>query len=78
MTDMAPHDVATHGPQSARITPPPLRLSPVAHDPHVPVDLLLTEWLRLRTIVDAVLQRADRRDGASSHPLATSQEHLDG
>jgi hypothetical protein len=78
MTDMAPHDVATHGPHPARITPPPLRLSPVAHDARAPVDSLLSEWLRLRTIVDAVLQRADGRDGASSHPLATNQEHLDG
>ncbi len=78
MTDMAPHDVATNGPHPARITPPPSRLSPVAHDTHAPVAPLLSEWLRLRTIVDAVLQRADGRDGASSHPLATNQEHLDG
>ena len=75
MTDIAPHHVAAHGPHPARITPPPLRPSPVAH---APVDRLLSEWLRLRTIVDALLQRADERDGASSHSLATNQEHLDG
>jgi hypothetical protein len=78
MTDMAPHHVAGHGPHPARITPQPLRPSSVAHDTHAPVDRLLSEWLRLRTIVDALLQRADGRDGASSHPLATNQEHLDG
>jgi hypothetical protein len=55
-----------------------LRPSPVAHDSHAPVDRLLSEWLRLRTIVDTLLQRAAGRDGAASHPLATNQEHLDG
>jgi hypothetical protein len=47
--DMAPHDVAAHGPHPARITPQPLRPSPVAHDTHAPVDRLLSEWLCLRT-----------------------------
>ena len=56
MTDMAPHDVAAHGPHPARITPQPLRPSPVAHDTHAPVDRLLSEWLRL--IEQAVVDRS--------------------
>lgn len=78
MTDMAPHDVAAHGPHPARITRHPWRPSPVAPDTQAPVDRLLSEWRRLRTIVDRLLQRAAGRHGAASHPLATNQEHLDG
>ncbi len=78
MSDLAPHAVSAHGPHPVRITPRPLRPSPGARDTHAPVDPLLSEWLRLRTIVDTLLQRATARDGAASHGIATNQEHLDG
>jgi hypothetical protein len=47
-------------------------------DTHAPIAPLLSEWLRLRTIVDTLLQRVTARDGAASHGIATNQEHLDG
>jgi len=77
MTDMAPHHVSAHGSHPVRSAPRPLRPSPAARDTHAPVDPLLSEWLRLRTVVDTLLQRAAVRDGAASHPNATNQEPLD-
>jgi hypothetical protein len=80
MTDMTPCDVSAHGPL-ARITPRPSRPSPVARDTSARVDPL-REWLRLRTIVDTLLQRVSTsQDGTTSrtrHPIATNEEHLDG
>jgi hypothetical protein len=75
---MAPHDIAARGPHPAPITPHPSRPSPVAHDTDAPVDHLPSEWLRLRTIVDTLLQRAAGRDGAARHSIGTHQERLDG
>jgi hypothetical protein len=42
-----------------------------------PVDRLLREWLRLRTIVDRLLERAAGLDGAASDPIVPT-ERLNG
>lgn len=77
MSDRAPHDEAAHEAHPVQITPRRMRPSPAADEFKAPADPLLSEWLRLRTIVDTLLQRVAGRDGAASDLLAT-KERLDG
>jgi hypothetical protein len=82
MTDMnIPHDVSSHGPYPTRITQRSSRPSPVARHTDMRLEPLLREWLRLRTIVDTLLQRAstapDGTTRAARHPTATNWEPLD-
>ena len=83
MTDRnRPHDVSSHGPYPTRITQRSSRPSPVARHTDMRLEPLFRAWLRLRTIVDTLLQRASTApDGTTSaaRPLiATNREPLDG
>jgi hypothetical protein len=77
MSDLVPHDEPAHEAHPVQITPRRMRPFPAAYEFQAPVDPLLSEWLRLRAIVDTLRHRVAGRDGAASHLLAT-KERLDG
>jgi hypothetical protein len=81
MTDMkAPSGVSAHGPHRAWIARRPSRPSRVARSTYADVEPL-SEWFRLRTIVDALLPRVSAaQDGTMRpvRPIVTNEEHLDG
>jgi hypothetical protein len=82
MTEIC-HDASSHASRTARISHRTSTPPPVTRDTHARLDTVAREWLRLRTIVDALLRRATAvRDGgttmAAMHTIAEQQERIDG
>lgn len=82
MTDTKPPcDVSAHGPHRASIAPRPSRPSQVVRSHNTHVDPL-SEWFRLCSIVDALLQRVSTAEDGTmepvSQPILTHEAHLDG
>jgi hypothetical protein len=82
MTEI-PHRASPHASRPARIPHRPLTPSPVTRDTHARRDTVATEWLRLRTIVDALLHRATvLKDGgttmAAMNTMMEQPERIDG
>jgi hypothetical protein len=84
MTDRhKPHDTPAHAPRFARIARRSSTRPCVARDTHAHLDTGARAWLRLCTIVDALLHRVTAsRNGrtarAAIHPIAEHEERLDG
>lgn len=82
MTDIF-HEASSHASRTARICHRISTSTPVTRDTHARLDTVAREWLRLRTIVDALLHRAPALwDGettlAAKNTIAAQQERIDG